>query len=251
MLASIVGQSWEGKPHFSRSLWHVAAQFDGAKGFATLRLPRTIDHHGNGAVDAIGNQTEHQTDVLLASSLGEVEVFIAHDRTIGIVYHEIVVVLQVVRFVEVRFCAVAHLNVRAEERVVRPDMDGRLRTCEPAGDASRMAFQGIETLEGKAFRVVLAFRDLHLATSTFLYLYLDGSHHSLTGILVGTRLTMIEHIPLTIDLADRAVGVTIGHSRGDHLALFVLLAGTSVDDSAAISPWTKGLVAIGIGQIVV
>ena len=62
---------------------------------------------------------------------------------------------------------------------------------------------------------------------------------------------MVEDIPLTIDLTDRAVGIAIRRGRGDGVALLVLLAGTTVDDGAAIGPRAKGIVAIGIGQRVV
>ena len=82
-----------------------------------------------------------------------------------------------------------------------------LRTGVPAGDTGRVALEGIQTLQCETLRGVFTLGDLHLSAGTFLHLHRDGSHHGLTGKLVETALAVIEHIPLTVDLADRAVGV--------------------------------------------
>ena len=65
-----------------------------------------------------------------------------------------------------------------------------------------LMYKGVEAVEFEALGVVFALADLHLAASAFFYLHLDGCHHGLTGIFVSTRLTVIEHIPLAVDLAD-------------------------------------------------
>ena len=99
-----------------------------------------------------------------------------------------------------------------------------------------MTLERIETVEGETVAVVLALRDFHFAALAFFHLHVDGSHHGLTGIFVGTRMTMIEYIPLTIDLADRTVGIAVRYGRGNHVALLVFLTSTSVDDGAAVGP---------------
>ena len=89
----------------------------------------------------------------------------------------------------------------------------------------------------------------------------DGGYHSLAGILVGTRLAVIEHVPLAVlalratrgraDLADTAVGIAVGCGRSYRVALLVLLAGASVDDGAAVRPGTEWRVAVAVGEGVV
>ena len=130
-------------------------------------------------------------------------------------------------------------------------MDGCLRTCVPAGDTCRVALQRVQTLGAETLGGVFTLADEDLSTRTFLYLYLDRSHHSLTGILVGACLTMIEHPPLSVDLADAAVGIAVYCGRSDGVALLVDITCASVDDGTAIGPRTQWVVAIGIGQRVV
>ena len=72
-----------------------------------------------------------------------------------------------------------------------------------------MTFEGVEAVQGKTLTIVFSLANLHLASFAFFNFHLNGGHHGLTGIFIRARLTMIEHIPLTINLADRAVGVTI------------------------------------------
>jgi hypothetical protein len=81
-----------------------------------------------------------------------------------------------------------------------------------------MTLEGIEAIEREALAVVLALGDFDLAALAFFNLHVDGSDHGLTGVLVGAGLTMVEHIPLSVNLADRAVGVAVGRGRGNHVA---------------------------------
>ena len=114
-----------------------------------------------------------------------------------------------------------------------------------------MTLQRIESVECEAFRVVLALAYLNLAALTFLHLNLDRCNHSLTCVLVGACLAMIEHIPLAVDLADRAMGVAIHYSRCDGIAFLINLATTCIDYGSAIGPRAQRIVAIAIGQSVV
>ena len=81
-------------------------------------------------------------------------------------------------------------------------MLSHLRTSDPAGESCGVALQRVEAVNGKSFRVVFSLGDLYLATFTFLDDYVDGGNHGLTGIFVQACLTVIEYIPLTVDLAD-------------------------------------------------
>ena len=101
-----------------------------------------------------------------------------------------------------------------------------------------MTLEGIEAVEGKTLGIVFSLADFHLAASPFFHLDGDGSHHCLTGIFVGTSLTVVEDIPLAVDFTNRAVGIAVGNSRGNDITLLVFLAGTTVDDGAAIGPGT-------------
>lgn len=67
-----------------------------AEGLAALRFPRSVGHHCDGAVDTSGYQAQQQLQVVAVVALREVEVFIAHDRTIGVVHDVVGVVSQVV-----------------------------------------------------------------------------------------------------------------------------------------------------------
>ena len=92
---------------------------------------------------------------------------------------------------------------------------------------------GLESLRG-----VFGFADFHLSVWTFGHLHVDGSHHGLATVFVDTRLTVIEHIPLSVNLADAAVGVARGIGRGDGVAVGILLAGSSVDDGSTVGERT-------------
>ena len=114
-----------------------------------------------------------------------------------------------------------------------------------------MTLQRIESVECEAFRVILALAYLNLAALTFLHLNLDRCNHSLTCVLIGACLAMIEHIPLAVDLTDRTVGVSIHYSRCDGIALLIDLATTCINNGSAISPRTQRIVAITVGQGIV
>ena len=62
---------------------------------------------------------------------------------------------------------------------------------------------------------------------------------------------MVEHIPLSVDLADAAMGVATGIGRSDDAPLFVGLSCPTVDNRTPVGPWPSWLITIGIGQCVV
>ena len=148
---------------------HVGLQCESAEGLAALRFPRSVDHHCDGAVDTCGYQAQQQLQVVAVVALGEVEVFIAHDGTIGVVHDVVGVVAQVVgslvflfrfqcllRYGTVR-CSVRSGDIATVENLLRPLVLSRLGTSVPAGDAGRVALKGIESIQGEAFGVVLTF----------------------------------------------------------------------------------------------
>ena len=114
-----------------------------------------------------------------------------------------------------------------------------------------MTLQRVKSVQREALGGVFSLGYLDLATCAFFHLDGNGSHHSLTGKLVETRLTMIEHIPLTVDFADATVRIAGNIGRGNGVTLGVNVTGTSVNDSTAIGPWTQGMVAVSIGQRIV
>ena len=142
---------------------HVGLQCESAEGLAALRFPRSVGHHRDGAVDTCGYQAQQQLQVVAVVALREVEVFIAHDRTIGVVHDVVGVVAQVVGSLVFLFrfqCLFRYGAVRrtirsgdiaAVENLLRPLVLSRLGACIPAGDAGRVALEGIEAFQSEAF----------------------------------------------------------------------------------------------------
>ena len=183
--------------------------------------------------------------------LVEVEVFIANDRAVSIVDDVVGVVSNIVGRLEVVVGTVGSLDVRAIEDVVRPLVFGRLRSRVPAGDTGRVGFKRVEAFESETFGGVYALTDGDLSAQSFYYFNVDGSHHCLTCELVESCLSVIEHIPLAVDLTDAAVGVAVGGSSRDCVALLVDVASAAVDDGSAIGPRSQRMIAVRIGKRVV
>ena len=47
-------------------LWQVIGERERPQGFASLRLPRSVCHDGDGASRTLGYETEHELEVLTA-----------------------------------------------------------------------------------------------------------------------------------------------------------------------------------------
>ena len=93
--------------------------------------------------------------------------------------------------------------------------------------------------------------DHNLATvgyRCFVPFNLDRSHHSLTSIAEAARRTMIEHIPLTIDLLNRAVCVVGCIGSDESLAIRRSHHATRVNEHATRTPRTKRRVTISIAE---
>ena len=127
----------------------------------------------------------------------------------------------------------------------------RLRSGVPACDTGRVTFQRIESVESKTFGSVFALRYLNLAALTLLHSYGDGGYHSLTGILVSSRLPMVEHIPLTVYLTDTAVSVAVNSGRCKYVVMLIGLTGTGIDNGSAICERSQRIVTVGVCQCIV
>ena len=130
-------------------------------------------------------------------------------------------------------------------------MDGCPGTGIPASDTGRVTLQGIESVKREPLGVIFSFRYLNLAAGTRGDLDGDGGDHSLTCILVGTGVTVIEYVPLSVYLTYSAVGVAVHRGRCKGLALFVDLTSAAVNDCTFVCPGAERIVAVGVGKSIV
>ena len=93
--------------------------------------------------------------------------------------------------------------------------------------------------------------DAHLSAlghGLLVPLDLHGCHHGLAGIAEAARRTMVENIPLTVDLLQRAVGVVGCVGGGNLRAVLVEHHTAAIDEHTAGTPGAERRVAIGIAQ---
>ena len=93
--------------------------------------------------------------------------------------------------------------------------------------------------------------DGHLATLGHGLLVprnLHRCHHRLTGIAEAARRTVVEHIPLAVDLLQRAVGVMAGIGGDELRAVHVRHHATRVNQHTTRPPRTQRRIAVGIAQ---
>ena len=121
----------------------------------------------------------------------------------------------------------------------------------PTSQPGRDALHRIEPFKKETLRVEFPARNHDFPTFSFFHLYINGRHHSLACIAISTYLAMIEHVPLPSYLADTAMRISTGHGRSYHIAFFIILARTGIDDCSAIGPGTQRMLAISVCQRIV
>lgn len=91
----------------------------------------------------------------------------------------------------------------------------------------------------------------HLAAfrhGTFVADHFHGSYHGLAGETETARRTVVEHVPLSVDLFHTAVSVVSGIGGDDTGTVAVEFGSAGVDQHTAALPRTEGRIAVGIAQ---
>ena len=181
----------------------------------------------------------------------EIEVFVAHHTTVGVVHHRAIRLLLIVWTLIGCAIAARRLDITSREKHVRIFLTDALWTGQIASPTRSRLIKRIQSFGLESFRSIFTLANRHLSTFSTLHFHVDGSHHSLTTIFIGSCLSMIEHPPLSIHLQDAAMRVAVWIGSRNRLAVIVFASCSPIDNRAAVLEWAQWRITISVCQSVV
>ena len=117
-----------------------------------------------------------------------------------------------------------------------------------AGDSCCMELERIKSLGLEAHGIDLCLGNRDLPARPFVDRHIHTAHHRLAREFVQAGLSMVEHVPLPVDLAEAAVRVSARRRRDARLSVRPLLASAQVDQRTAVCEGSERAVRVSIGE---